>query len=74
MHLKVQFLEKQSIDEHMTKLKSRMSCKQDMKKKPIKLVFKWYCQYCSETGYLYEFDLYLGKKEKTELGLGKQLF
>ena len=24
-----------------------------------------------ETGYLYEFDLYLGKKEKTELGLGE---
>ena len=24
---------------------------------------------CRKTGYLYEFDLYLGKKEKTELGL-----
>ena len=40
-----------------------MSCKKYMKK-------QW-CRYCSKTGYLYEFDLYLGKKEKTELGLGE---
>ena len=32
--------EKQSIDEHMTKFKGRMSCKQYMKNKPIKWGFK----------------------------------
>ena len=60
---------RQSIDEHMTKFKCRMSCKQYMKNKPIKLGFKWWCRCCSKTGYLYEFDLYLGKMEEAELGL-----
>ena len=46
-----------------------MSCKQYMKNKPIKWGFKWWC---SKTGYLYEFDLYLVKKGKQSLG--KQLF
>ena len=62
---------RQSIDEHMTKFKGRMSCKQYMKNKPIKWGFKWWCRCCSKTGYLYEFDLYLGKKEKAELRLGE---
>ena len=35
--------ERQSIDEHMTKFKIRMSCKQYMKNKLIKWVFKWLC-------------------------------
>ena len=47
-----------------------MSCKQYMKNKPIILGFKWWCRCCSKTGCLYEFDLYISKKEKTELGLG----
>ena len=62
---------RQSIDERKTKFKGRISCKQYIKNKPIKWGFKWWCQLCSKTGYLYEFDLYLGKKEKTELGLGE---
>ena len=33
--------ERQSIDEHMTKFKIRMSCKQYMKNKSIKWGFKW---------------------------------
>ena len=41
-----------------------------MKGKTTKWVFKWWCRCCSK-GYLYESDLYLGKKEKAELGLGK---
>ena len=57
-------VERQSIDEHMTKFKGRMSCKQYLKNKPIKWGFKWWCQCCSKTEYLYVFDLYLGKKEK----------
>ena len=63
--------ERQSVDEHMAKLKGRMWCKQYMKNKPTKWGFKWCCRYCSKTGYLYEFERYLGKKEKTELGLGE---
>ena len=35
--------EKQRIDEHMTKFKGRMSCKQYMKDKPIKWGMKWWC-------------------------------
>ena len=56
--------EKQSINEHMTKFKGRMSCKQYMKNKSIKWGFKLWCQWCSKTGYLYKFNLYLDKKEK----------
>ena len=48
-----------------------MSCKQYMKNKPIKWAFKWWFRCRSKTGYLYEFDLYLAKKEKRELGLGE---
>ena len=44
-----------------------------MKNKPIKLGFKWWHQCCNKTGYLYELDLYLGKKEK-ELGLGESFW
>ena len=36
-----------------------------MKDKPIKWGFKWWCSV------LYEFDLYFGKKQKTELWLGE---
>ena len=64
-------VERQSIDEHITKFKDRMSCKQYMKNNPIKWDFKWWCRCRSKTGYLYEFDLYLGKKGKTELWLGE---
>ena len=55
-----------SIDKHMTKFKGQMSCKQYMKNKLIKWGFKWWCR-C----YLYEFDLYIGKKENGELELGE---
>ena len=64
-------VERQSTDEHMTKFKGRMSCKQYMKNKPTKWGFKWWCRCCSKTGYLYEFDIYLGKKEKKEVRLGE---
>ena len=65
--------DRQSIDEHMTKFKGRNSCKQYIKNKPIKWGFKWWCRCSSTTGYLYEFNLYLGKKEKTEIGLGESV-
>ena len=62
---------RQSIDEHTTKFKARISCKQYMKNMTIKWGFKGWCWSCSKTGYLYELDLYLGKKEKAELRLGE---
>ena len=44
--------------------------KQYVKNKPIKWGFKfWYCC-ASETGYIYQLDLYLGKKESAEENLG----
>ena len=61
--------DRQSIDEHVTKFKGRNSCKQYIKNKPIKWGFKWWCRCSSTTGYLYDFNLYLGKKEKTEIEL-----
>ena len=60
--------DKQSIDEHMTKFKGHHSCKQYIKNKPIKWGFKWLCRCSSKTGYLFELDLYLRKKEETEFG------
>ena len=62
---------RQSIDEHMTKFKGRISCKQYMKNKLIKWGFNWWCRCCSKSGCLYDFALYLTKKEKAELGLGE---
>ena len=63
----------QSIDEHMTKFKGRSSMKQYIKKKPIKWGFKWWFRCSSKSGYLYEFDLYLGKKKESEIGLGENV-
>ena len=45
-------VERQSVDEHMTKFKGRMLFKQYMKNKPIKWGFKWWCPCCSKTGCL----------------------
>ena len=53
----------QSIDKHMTKLKGRSGMKQYLQLKPIKWGFKSWYRCASKTGYLYEFDLYLGKKK-----------
>ena len=44
--------------------------KQYVKNKPIKWSFKFLFCCVSKTGYLYQLDLYLGKKEKTEEILG----
>ena len=60
----------QSIDEHMVKFTGRSSMKQYVKNKPIKWGFKFWFRCASKTGYLYQLDLYLGKKEKTEENLG----
>ena len=46
---------------------------QYMKNKPIKWGFKFWFRCRSKSGYLYEFDMYLGKKAKTEFGLGESV-
>ena len=61
----------QSIDEHMIKFKGHNKMKQYIKNKPIKWGFKMWCRCNSKTGYLYQFDLYSGKKTETEYGLGE---
>ena len=43
--------------------------KQYIKNKPIKWGFKWWCMCESKTGYLYQFDLYLGKNSDAALGV-----
>ena len=44
-----------------------------MKNKPIKWGFK-FCFLCrAKSGYLYEFDMYQGKKRNTEFGLGESV-
>jgi hypothetical protein len=61
----------QSIDEHMIKFKGHNMMKQYIKSKPIKWGFKMWCRCDSTTGYLYECDLYTGKKTNVEYGLGE---
>ena len=55
----------QVIDESMIKFKGRSSIKQYLPKKPIKRGFKMWARCCSETGYLFEYDIYLGKSVET---------
>ena len=54
----------------MVKLKGRSSMKQYVKNKLIKLGFKFWYLCASETGYLYQFDLYMGKTESAEKNFG----
>ena len=60
----------QRIDEHMLKLKGRYGLKQNIKSKPIKWGFKfWFC--ClSKSVYLYQMNIYLGRKQTPEFNLG----
>ena len=62
----------QSIDEHMCKFKGK-SMRQHMKNKPIKWGFKCWFRCGAKSGYLYELDMYLGKKGNTEFGLGESV-
>lgn len=63
----------QSIDEHMIKFKGRNVMKQYMKAKPIKLGFKIWCRCDSESGYLFECNIYTGRKTNAEIGLGESV-
>lgn len=64
---------RQSIDEHMIKFKGHNVMKQYIKNKPIKWGFKMWCRCDSSTGYLFEFDLYTGRKTNAEVGLGESV-
>lgn len=61
----------QSIDEHMIKFKGRNVMRQYVKSKPIKWGFKFWCRCDAKSGYLFEADIYTGKKQYPELGLGE---
>ena len=60
----------QLIDEHMCKCEEKNIMRQYMKNKPKKWGFKFWFRCGAKTGYLYEFDIYLGKKGNTEFGFG----
>ena len=60
----------QSIDGHMAKFKGRSSMKQYAKNKSIKWGITFWYRCASERGYLYQFELYFGKKENAEENLG----
>ena len=80
-HLNLKFYEvlsndsEQSIDEHMVKFKGRSGMKQYIKSKPIKWGFKFWFRCSSKSGYLYQMDIYLGRKQTPEfnLGLGEEV-
>ena len=63
------------IDEHMVKFKGRSGMKQYIKSKPIKWGFKFWFRCSSKSGYLYQMDIYLGRKQTPEfnLGLGEEV-
>ena len=63
----------QYIDEHMVKFKGCSGMKQYIKCKPIKWDFKFWFMYSSKTGYLYQMDIYLGKKQNTEFNFGEEV-
>ena len=52
----------QFIDKHMIKCKGHNILRQYVKEKPIQRGFKLWCQCAAKTGYLYEYDLFTGKK------------
>ena len=64
--------ENQSIDEHMIKFKGHNIMKQYVKGKPVKWGFKMWCRCDAKSGYLFEFDMYTGKKmDSNGHGLGE---
>lgn len=64
----------QAIDEHMIKFKGHNIMRQYIKNKPVKWGFKMWCRADSSTGYLFQFDLYTGRKQGgAETGLGESV-
>ena len=63
----------QSMDEHMIKYKGRSIMQQHIKNKPIKWGFRMWYRCAPKTDYLYEFDIYTGRKVTSEFGLGESV-
>ena len=61
----------ESVDEHMVKFKGRNIMRQHIHNKHIKWGFKMWYRCAPKSDYLYEMDIYTGKKEVTESGLGE---
>ena len=61
---------RQSIDEHIVNFKGRSGVKQYIKSKPIKWGFKFWFRCSSISGYLYQMDIYLRRKQTSEFNLG----
>lgn len=63
----------QTIDEHMVTYKGHNIMKQYVKNKPIRWGFKLWVRACARTGFVYEIDLYTGKKDgnNPDVGLGE---
>ena len=58
----------------MEKYKGRSSMKQYVKNKPVKWGFNFWYRCASETGYIYQSDLYLGKKKSPKENLESGVF
>lgn len=75
-HLNNQFMgqavssSSQSIDEAMIPFKGRSSIKQYMPMKPVKRGYKVWIRADAKTGYVYQFELYTGKREDSSNGYG----
>ena len=65
----------QCIDDHMVKSKGRSGLKQYVKSKPIKWGFKFWFRCSCKSSYLYQMDIYLGRKKTLEfnIGLGEEV-
>lgn len=57
----------------MVTFKGHNAMKQYVKSKPIRWGFKLWMRACSKTGYVYEFDIYTGKKDNPDVGLGESV-
>ena len=57
----------------MCKFKGKRIMRQYMKNKPIKWGFKFWFRCGAKSGYLYEFDMYLGKSGNTKFSLGESV-
>ena len=64
----------QSIDEHIIKFKGHKILRLYVKEKPGQWGFKLWCRRDAVSGYLFQFDLYTGKKVGyTKHGLGERV-
>ena len=57
----------------MVKFKGRSGMKQYTKSKPIKWGFKFWFTCSSKTEYLFQMDIYLGKKQNKEFNLDEEV-